>query len=323
MIDPLLKSHLEPLIRRRWHLQFWSKLAVGWLATGLVGLLLLALRTQIFLGSRAPFLLVIILGAAAALFVFVRQSLSQPDWRWAAKQIETRHPELDGLLLTAAQQQPKDGAELSYLQARLIRQAIQHRERNQWTPAVPEWRLILAHTAHLIALGFCLAVLWGLRPLSAQAQRLAQARTQTHTSMTVTPGDTSLERGNSLVVMARFEGPVPPKVELVLGSSPETSRRIPLVKSLADPMFGGSVPDVEADFAYHLEYPGARSRDFRVKVFEYPKLERATAGLTYPAYTGQAPKRLEDTRRLSAVEGTRLDLSLQFNKPVVSARLVP
>ncbi len=323
MIDSLLKSHLEPLLRRRWHLQFWSKLAAGWLATGLVGLLLLGLQTQIFLGSRAPFILVIILGAAAALFVFVRQSLSEPDWRWAAKQIEARHPELDGLLLTAAQQQPKDGGELTYLQARLIQQAIQHREKNQWTPAVPEWRLILAHTAHLAALGFCLAVLWGLRPLSAQAQRLAQARTQTHTSMTVTPGDTSLERGNSLVVMARFEGPVPPKVELVLGSTPETSRRIPLVKSLADPMFGGSVPDVEAGFTYHLEYPGERSRDFHVKVFEYPKLERATAGLTYPAYTGQAPKRIEDTRRLSAVEGTRLDLSLQFNKPVVSARLVP
>ena len=44
--------------------------------------------------------------------------------------------------------------------------------------------------------------------------------------------------------------------------------------------------------------------------------------LTYPDYTGQAAKHIKDTRRLSAVEGSHLDLSLQLNKLVISARLV-
>jgi hypothetical protein len=88
-------------------------------------------------------------------------------------------------------------------------------------------------------------------------------------------------------------------------------------------MFGASVPEITNDLRYFLEYAGRRTRDFRVTVYEHPRLERADAQLAYPSYTGLAPKRIEDARRLSAVEGTRLDLGLQLNKPVKSARLVP
>src|SRR5262249_41941324 len=99
-------------------------------------------------------------------------------------------------------------------------------------------------------------------------------------------------------------------------------RRIPLVKSLADPVFGGSVPEVQSNIVYHVEYGGRRTRDYKVTVFEYPRLERSDVDLSFSEYTGQAPKRIQDTRRVSAVEGSHLDLSLQLNKPVVSARLV-
>jgi hypothetical protein len=95
------------------------------------------------------------------------------------------------------------------------------------------------------------------------------------------------------------------------------------VKSLADPMFGGSVTEVASNLTYHVEYNGERTRDFKVGVFEYPRLERADADVAFPEYTGQAAKHIKDTRRLSAVEGSQLGLKLQLNKPVVSARLVP
>jgi hypothetical protein len=124
------------------------------------------------------------------------------------------------------------------------------------------------------------------------------------------------------VVLARFGGGVPANVDMIIRTSGEAPHKISLVKSLADPVFGGSVPEVKADFTYHLEYRGSSTRDYTVKVFENPRLERADAELTFPAYTGQEPKRIENTRRISAVEGTRLDLSLQLNKPVASAKLV-
>src|SRR5207248_7360732 len=99
-------------------------------------------------------------------------------------------------------------------------------------------------------------------------------------------------------------------------------RRIPLVKNLDDPVFGGSLPEVTTDLSYHIDYAGQQTRDFKVTVFEHPRLERADAKVHFPEYTGLAEKEIKDTHRVSAVEGSQLDLSLQLNKPVTTARLV-
>jgi hypothetical protein len=82
------------------------------------------------------------------------------------------------------------------------------------------------------------------------------------------------------------------------------------------------IPEVSAGFRYYVEFPGSRSPDFNVTVFEYPRLERADAEIHYPDYTGLAQKRIEDTRRVTAVEGSQVDVQMQLNKPVRSARLV-
>jgi len=49
-----------------------------------------------------------------------------------------------------------------------------------------------------------------------------------------------------------------------------------------------------------LDYGGHSTREFNVKVFEHPKLVRADADLTFPTYTKQPPKHIDDTRRVSA-----------------------
>ncbi|MEQ2007186.1 MAG: hypothetical protein ABMA26_10330, partial [Limisphaerales bacterium] len=89
-----------------------------------------------------------------------------------------------------------------------------------------------------------------------------------------------------------------------------------------DPVFGGTVPEVNEDFTYRVEFAGQQTREFTVKVFEYPKLERADAKVQFPAYTSLPDKSIEDTRRVSAVEGSTVSFVLQLNKPVRSARLV-
>ena len=123
------------------------------------------------------------------------------------------------------------------------------------------------------------------------------------------------------MVLARFTGPLPSGAELIVIEG-GNSRRIPLVKNLDDPVFGGSIPEVTADLSYHIEYADQQTRDFRVTVFEHPRLERADAKIHFPEYTGLAEKEIKDTHRVSAVEGSQLDLSLQLNKPVATARLV-
>jgi hypothetical protein len=318
-LDDLLKTQLSGAFARRRRFQLWSQLASGWAVIALVACILLILEKQSGWGlSYAPGLL-LGCGLLVAFVLGVRWARNRPDWRELAHLIEKRRPQLEGRLLTAVQQNTGAGVQLNYLQQRLIQEALQDAGQNGWTDTIPASRIAVARAAHWVALGICVLVLWNL-PRTHSHSLLARISDY---SVTVNPGDVTLERGSSLVVMARFAGAVPPGVELVISQPPAPgTRRVPLVKSLADPVFGGSVAEVVMNLTYFVQYAGGRTHDFQVKVFDYPRLERADIDVTYPEYTGQSPTRIENTRRLSAVEGSHVDLELKLNKPVMSARLV-
>jgi hypothetical protein len=317
-MDPLLNSRLRPVLRRlRWQALGW-RLAGWWSLAALAGLAFLLAHRETGWASAATPVALGLVALAGAIAVLGRVRRAPPDPRAVAGRIERRHPELQGLLLTAVQQPPPADGSPAYLQHRLLHQALAHSRERDWRGAVPRWRVGAALAAQGAALAFLLAVLTGLRGLERE-QRGSWAPPG---GLVVTPGDASLEKGESLVVLARFGGPLPAGVTLVVRTSGQAPRQIPLVRSLADPVFGASIPEVDQNLAYHLEYGGRSTREFQISVYEHPRLDRADATLTYPAYTHLAPRRIEDTRRVSAVEGTRLDLALQLNKPVASAALV-
>jgi hypothetical protein len=285
-----------------------------WLATG--GLVAVELLTGTF------YLLMMALGLAAAVgaFVFwVRHRRIPMDLHKAALQIERRYPELDTLLLAALAQSAPEGQKLNYLQQRVVEAARDHSRKNRWLDAVPRGRMRLAHALHWGALALFAVALTGIR---VPNKVFAENESPAGAGVFVSPGDTNIEKGRSLVVLARFSGALPSKVDLVLEPAQSATNRIAMLQNLADPVFGGGVLDLASSFEYRIEYGGKSTRLFKVGVFEYPRLERADADLVFPDYTGAARKRIEDTRRISAVEGSRLDLALQLNKPVAQARLV-
>lgn len=317
MMNPLLKAELLAVFRRQRRMHMVLHLAWCWSVLALLGLAVLLLSPP-----KTPgwFVAILILAVVAAVAVTFRNRRASPDWNDIARRIELLHPELNGLLLTAVQQEPADNGQLHFLQQRVLRDALVHSHTHFWSNAIPSVRLVGAHFIHVLGLVSLLYVLGGLWSPGRRAGALTGLVATD--SITVTPGDTAIERGERLVVIASFAGSVPAQVELVTDSLSASGKRIPLVKSLADPIFGGSIPEVTTDLVYRVEYGGKRSRDYTVKVFEYPRLERADADLTFPDYTGLAPRRIENTRRISAVEGTRCNWTLQLNKPVVQAQLI-
>ncbi len=317
MIAPLLNEHLEPVARRYRRLQLWRGLAVCWALAGLLAVALGAFG----LDYRIAVPLVGLVAFAFALWMGLSCLSAKSDAHWLALQIEQQHPELKTVLLAALEQQPDGKGNFSFLQQRVIAEAVVHGRNLGWTDAFPARRLALAHVAHLAAFAFFVAALLGLRANTVTTEKKLAAAKAAADGVAVTPGDTSIERGNSLVVLAKFEGKLPPGATLVLGGTNAT-RKIALVKSLDDPVFGGTVPEVNEDFTYRVEFAGQQTRQFAVKVFEYPKLERADAKVQFPAYTSLPDKSIEDTRRVSAVEGSTVSFVLQLNKPVKSARLV-
>jgi len=319
MIAPLLNEHLESVARRYRRLQLWRGLAVCWALAGLLGVTLGAFG----LDYRVAVPLVGLIGFGSAMWLGFACLAAKPDPHWLAQQIELQHPELKTALLAALEQKPDADGQFNFLQQRVIAEAVVHGRNLGWTDAFPARKLALAHVAHLAAFAFFVAALMGLRTNSIGVAAERAAAKAVLDSVSVTPGDTQIERGNSLVVLAKFEGKLPPGATLVLGAGTNVTRSIALTKALDDPVFGGTVPEVNEDFSYRVEFAGQRTKEFSVKVFEHPKLERADAKLAFPAYTQLPEKTIEDTRRISAVEGSTLGYTLQLNKPVKSARLVP
>ena len=319
MIAPLLNEHLEPVARRYRRLQLWRGLAVCWALAGLLAVALGSFGVDYRVGVPLAGLI----GFASALWMGLSCLSAKSDAHWLALQIERQHPELKTVLLAALEQKPDADGKFSFLQQRVIAEAVVHGRNLGWTDAFPAHRLALTHFAHVVAFAFFVAALMGLRANMVTTEKNLAAAKAAVDSVSVTPGDTSIERGNSLVVLAKFEGTLPPGATLVLGSGTNVTRSIALTKSLDDPVFGGTVPEVNDDFSYRVAFAGEQTREFTVTVFEFPRLERADVKIQYPAYTSLPDKTIEDTRRVSAVEGSTLHYTLQLNKPVKSARLVP
>lgn len=318
MIDPLLHARLRPLLRRFQQRRFAVGMAACWLAVALLGAALLGLKGATGWISSWTLPVMLLITAVAGGWTLVRLWRSRPGPRQLARFIERKQPELKGTLLTAVQQDDSAPGGLNFLQQRVVLSAIQASHHGRWRRWLPGWQMAAAQGIHLTALVLLGVVLWSLRAPGTTVRTSLAPRP----ALEITPGDVELEKDSSLVVLARFGVTAPARADLVIAASGEAERRLPLARSLSDPVFGASIPEVTADLRYRVEYDGRKSRDFRVTVFEHPRLERSDADLVFPSYTKLAPKRVEDTRRVSAVEGSRLDLSLQLNKPVVSARLI-
>src|ERR1041385_241860 len=271
MIEPLLKTQLEPVARRHRRLMFRRGLTLWWGVVALAGLGFIFLSKQDGWTSRFTIPALLASALVGAVVIWRQTRRWQPDFHQIARQIEHQHPDLHALLLTAVEQQPDpQNGQLNFLQERVIREAVAQSQRHEWIDTVPAAKLFWTGAGRLAALAALIVVVLNLRVVETQVA-IAKA---IEAGITITPGDTSVEKGGGLVVLARFVGPLPPDVHLIIGATTNSLRNIPLVKSLDDPVFGGSLPEVTSDLMYHVEYGGQRTRDFKVTIFEHPRLDR-------------------------------------------------
>jgi hypothetical protein len=328
MIQQRLQEALHPVTVRLRVLKAAQLLALAWLLAAGVSLALWGLSHWVSLPASwllAGSLSVAFVLSAAAVTLGL---LAARDPRSVARRIEATYPELQCGLLAAVEQTPLlPQGRFSYLQAHVIQEALLHAHQHPWSAAVPARRLALAAAANLPGLlllaGMLVALAWQSagRPGGTQGLAAALRPSGGGFSMTIEPGDTQVERGSSLLVLARIKGPMPPEATLVVRDAAGGQTRLPMTISLEDPLLGARIPVVDAPLEYYVEAGHTRSPRYRVEVFEYPRLVRADAHLEFPAYTAQPPRQVSDVRTLSVVEGTRVTLRLTLNKPVATAEL--
>jgi hypothetical protein len=264
----------------------------------------------------------------AAVVSLIRSRAAARDQHWLAHRVEEKYPELRSALLAAIEQRPSmSSGRLGYLQESVVRQALDHaRHHHGWERVAAEESIDRSKLQSGAALAAMLLAMAGWQWLASPGDNSAEAnivdaaqRQGRALEMTVEPGSTEVERGSSLLVLARFAGALPAEATLVFQPQEQEKAQLSMAKSLEDPVFAVRVPVVDAPLEYHVQLPGQRSESYQVTVFEYPRLVRADARLKYPSYTGLQERLVEDVRTVSAVEGTELTLICHLNKPVDSA----
>lgn len=331
-MNPALLDQLRPVLRRECLRRVSVSLAITWLLVALIGLLVLALNqsAESVLDAYLHDAWIWIAGLAAVgtVVAVAFAWFSMPTAQGIAKQVESQFPELDSVLLTAIEQAPDSNEGLSFFQYEVIKKAIHHSFEEKWASVVPLWKLLSSSAGAVIGLvglvASCLMLLMMPAPELDESIHLfsdIEKPVSLVLKCEVQPGDVEVERGRNLLVLAEFPQDTPPKAELHLTRESGEERVIPMTKSLDDPVFAARIMQINQPLTYRVIFAEEESDEFQVTVFDYPQLLRSDVQLNFPKYTNLPEKKLQDTRRFSAVVGTQATLQFHLNKEVASATL--
>jgi hypothetical protein len=316
-MEPRLQMMLSVLEQARRKMRLSRALAIWWGSAALVVFALMLIQTATGRPVVPSALFILVSGLVIAVVIWIWEKRRPLDLNGVVRELERDCPAVRTLLSTAFEQQPDPVTRRwNYLQMRVIEQVLKHPQRRQWREKLRSRRLA-AMFAHTLALVAFLAAFSFARTPASQSSKPWFAD-----NITVEPGDVELERGSGLVITIRFEKQAPSEATLVVESASGQLRRISLDRHLEDPLFGASLGEMMENSVYHIEYGEKKTRDYAIKVFEFPALLRADASLAFPDYTGLTNKNIPDTLRVTAVEGSRLTFQFQLNKPVAQARLM-
>jgi len=285
---------------------------------------------------RAAMLGLIVLGA---LWLLWRRVVAPLRRRFGlaevANLVERRYPELSSLLISAVRfstgEMGPPEANSRDLAATVIAQAGSRVGALGFSGVLDPRRARWSGVALVAALLACvvgttakpeLAGLWFARNVLLQNVEWPK---RTHLIVELEGDELIGARGDDLVVQARAGGVQPRAVEIVYET--ESGRRgretMVTVGSRGSYHYRYTFKNAQEDFVFHLEGGDDRTRDFRARLLERPRVTRTEMHLVPPAYTRLESSTLGDGRRAAQIlPGCRVTIRIETNKPVTKATLM-
>lgn len=355
-MDRHVTRQLEQVTCLRLSLRRWGTLAKLWAGTALVLFMLwLGFSGEGWVSRAAGAVL-----AAAALISFAAllpRSRRQSERLTSAREIERQFPDLQQRLLTLLEQVPDaDTGRFNYLQQLLAAEVREHALLHDWTQCLPV-RSVLSRRLAVLSTSAASLLLAGVMlrgmaspggPVTPDQPVIADQTGTTPVTVQVEPGHADVERGSSLLILARFAQQLPAGVTLEVRTAADASPApvavsatgsgdaasdgsasvhaepalIAMKKSLDDPLFATRLPVVNEPFEYRVVHDGTPTETFQVRVYELPRVDRVDARIEFPSWSQMPPTVTEDTWRVSAAEGSTVVLQCRLNKEIAQGRLV-
>ncbi len=337
MTGTVLERSLNSIIARLQKLRILRRQTGLWLM-----LLVPAIVVTMWLPPQVGYLGVefpVVLGTTLIGILLARLLVKNPTRTEAARLIEKTDPEVNDAVITAVQVADRAGRRPSVLAAMAIQEADKLARHRDWSGVVPgrqmtAWTVLSFLSFVLMVSSVMAASRYGrdlLKPSSVldRAESNTEAPATPVTELVIEPGDTEIELGSALTVVARFPGVSPAKSVLEFTDAKSITRQLTMSETVDAGVFAARMEEIISDGTYRVLYSEAESQSatplispaFNVKTYVRPKLEQVDAVITPPAWAGRSQETIEDVMRVTVTEGSTVTLKLYLNKPVAKAEL--
>lgn len=331
-MDRHISQQLAQVVARFRRLHRWTAMCVLWCVLALVA-------ASIWFGSFVPAISgtvavgIVIIGCIGTLWLWRPVGVSAAEQLDVARAVEGTYPDLEQRLITVVEQTPNvTSGGYSYLQQQLATEVRCHSYGNEWTNSVPMARITSRMLMAFAAIGATLFLTGRMHseqpaPLIVDTTSLDIPESDIGEAggrfvVSVDPGNAEVERGTSLTIVAKFDGPLPSAISMMQTGPGIQATAIPMQQSLNEPLFGVRLPSVRTPFEYRLQFDDETSETFQVSVFELPRVEQVDARVEFPSYAEMPAELIEDTWQIAAVEGSTAVLVCRLNKEIETGFLV-
>lgn len=262
--------------------------------------------------------------ALAAAFLLV-QPFVRVSRRRAADCAEQAVPGFEQRLLTLAERAREEQSSEPFFE--LLAADALDRARGNPDPVRTGSQLAACASASAAALGGLLwLVLAGPGFLGYGARLLwggpQQAVTGPYYTIHVTPGDTTVRRHADQWITAQPAGFEAAEIRLAVRYEGSTRwEEAPMRPRAGGPGFEFLLAGIPESLDYFVSAGRIRSRTYKLRVVDLPRIQRLRVTYRYPAWTGLPPAVEEPGGDLRAVEGTEAEIAIETDRPLQNGYL--
>ncbi|MDP2140817.1 MAG: hypothetical protein Q8L20_08385 [Gammaproteobacteria bacterium] len=342
-----LRHTLKNIRRRRSRLYVLQQVSLAIIAvTALaLGLSILDAWLEPPRAGNIALFLVLIAGIAAAIgYVVVRLQRVQQDDQFLAQYVDGRIPDLEQRLLTSLEFTSDDletgrkGVSQQFIrqlwadaeahvqeQQQRVDQVVS--SKNSWYSATSALAVVVVAMSALLLSDALLnaagKLLWPFTPDPVVPVAIVEEPLEIQIS--VEPGDISMQRGSAATIVARVTNATPSDIQLRIQTDNVNWQDLTMRQDGSgsdSASYSYFMPSVQENLVYYVNFVQngeQRSEQFRISLYDLPKVEQIDLAYQYPQYTGIANNEEEDTGDMLVPEGTQVELKVTFNKNVETA----
>ena len=327
----LLKEKIKSVQRRRTFIFFLRQTSLALASIAVLFLVLVSLEMFIqFTHAGHITLLCIFLVSVFAFILWLIRVIRKlrVDEQHLAHYVEEHIPDLEQRLMTSMEFDAREKRGWSsQLMERLWEDTSLHiRDRHiqRVTTSTKAWPAVSCALLTVCLLLFAYGSWTGF---SSASRRIiwpsagAEKAAALPVKLIVEPGDVRMQRGDDVMISATIENDIPEQVNLFIQTDRVNWDQVPMSKEGSKDSYMYYISSVKEDFTYYVDIELDRSRQYRISVFDLPRIEQADVEYIYPEYTGIENKTDENTGDVVAPEGTQIVLHVTFNKPIYNGTL--